>query len=201
MSGLVDLPSGPFPVILADPPWHFATWSAKGRGRSPDGQGRDGGPRFYNTMTLEEIKGLDVARIAARDSVLFLWTTDPMLPVALDVGRAWGFTYQTVGFVWAKQTSTGRTWALGMGHWTRANPELCLLFTRGKPRRLSRAVRKLIIAPRREHSRKPDETHQRIEQLVAGPYVELFARASRPGWTTWGNQANHFDNHDNKDGS
>ena len=82
---------------------------------------------------------------------------------------------------------------MGTGYYTRANPELCLLFTRGNPKRISSAVRKLIIAPRREHSRKPDETRERIERLVAGPYCELFARASAPGWDSWGLEAGKFD--------
>jgi N6-adenosine-specific RNA methylase IME4 len=81
---------------------------------------------------------------------------------------------------------------MGTGYWTRANPELCLLFTRGKPKRLSAAVRKLMIAPRREHSRKPDQQYQDIEQLVGGPYLELFARTEREGWTSWGNQTGKF---------
>jgi len=80
-----------------------------------------------------------------------------------------------------------------MGYWTRANSEPCLLATRGKPKRLSAAVRQGIIEPRREHSRKPDCVHERIERLVAGPYLELFARATRPGWTCWGNEVGKFD--------
>ena len=82
---------------------------------------------------------------------------------------------------------------VGMGYWTRANTEPCLLATRGKPKRLNADVRQGIIAPRREHSRKPDGIHERIERLVAGPYLELFARQSRPGWTTWGNETTKFD--------
>jgi N6-adenosine-specific RNA methylase IME4 len=187
----VPLPTGPFGVIYADPPWRFATWSAKGRGRCPDGQGMDG-PKHYETMSMQDIMDLPVGASAAADCVLMLWATDPLLPFALDVGRAWGFTYQTVGFVWAKQTKTGKRWFMGMGHWTRSNPEYCLLFTKGKPKRLSRGVRKLIEAPVREHSRKPDEARAGIEALVAGPYLELFARSERPGWTAWGDQVERF---------
>lgn len=194
------LPTGHFACVLADPPWRFATYSDKGRGRSPDGRWRDGqgnrwradGPRHYETMSISEIMALPVADVCAPDCALFLWTTDPMLPVSLDVGAAWGFKYQTVGFYWVKQTKLGKRWHMGMGHWTRANPELCLLFTRGRPKRLSRGVRKLIESSVREHSRKPDEAHERIEALVAGPYLEIFARQQRPGWTTWGDQAERF---------
>ncbi|HWA22305.1 MAG TPA: MT-A70 family methyltransferase [Caulobacterales bacterium] len=210
----MNLPAGPFGAILADPPWRFKTFSALGRGRCPDGpatraESRTNNPaRHYETMSLEEIATLPVAGIAARDAVLFLWTVDPMVPDALALGVAWGFTFKTIGFVWAKERriTSGRhklhadpdnkRFPIGTGYWTRANPELCLLFTRGKPKRLSAAVRKLIIAPRREHSRKPDETHARIEALVAGPYLELFAREERPGWTVWGNETSKFERKD-----
>jgi N6-adenosine-specific RNA methylase IME4 len=173
-------------AILADPPWTFLTWSAKGRGRSPDGQGH------YKTLTFEEIATWPLANIAADDCVLFLWTTDPMLTEALTVGQRWGFDYKTIAFVWVKQTKTGKRWHMGMGHWTRSNPELCLLFTRGKPKRLSASVRKLIEAPVREHSRKPDEVYDSIEELVAGPYLELFARTPRLGWDQHGDQLGQF---------
>jgi N6-adenosine-specific RNA methylase IME4 len=207
---MTPLPQGPFGCILADPPWRFSTWSVAGRGRCPDGpmtrnQQRENSPeRHYATMTLEDIKALPVAAVAAKDCVLLMWAVDPMIPEALDVGRAWGFTYKTTGFVWAKERRVTskrgaafeepdhKRFPMGTGYWTRANPELCLLFTRGKPKRDSAAVRKLLIAARREHSRKPDEQYARIEALVAGPYLELFARQSRPGWTAWGNQTERF---------
>jgi N6-adenosine-specific RNA methylase IME4 len=117
---------------------------------------------------------------------LFLWATDPLLPRALDVIEAWGFVYKTVAFTWVKTNRTGRGFFTGLGYWTRANPEICLLATRGNPRRVGRDVPRLLIAPRREHSRKPDEVYGRIERLVPGPYLELFARARRPNWTAWG---------------
>lgn len=192
----MSLPDPPAPgtyrVIYADPPWTFATYSDRGKGRSAEAH--------YDTLDLAAIKALPVARWAAPDCVLMLWATDPLLPRALEVIQAWGFRYKTVGFVWAK-LNKGRGRLLfsqadfftGMGFWTRANPELCLLATRGKPKRQSGAVRRLLIAPRREHSRKPDEAHERIEQLCPGPYLEMFARASRPGWDSWGMQASLFD--------
>jgi N6-adenosine-specific RNA methylase IME4 len=210
----IALPAGPFGCILADPPWRFATYSAKGRGRCPDGplsakaarnlQHQNRPERHYATMTLDEIKALPVAASAARDCVLLMWAVDPMIPEALQVGAAWGFKFKTVGFVWAKERretskrgaafedANDKRFPMGTGYWTRANPELCLLFTRGKPKRVSAAVRKLLIAPRREHSRKPDEQYARIEALVPGPYLELFARHSRPGWTAWGDEPDLF---------
>ncbi len=203
-----------FGCILADPPWRFKTFSPKGTGRSPDGLlsaeqqrnlSRQNSPeRHYATMALDDIKALPVSSVAAKDCLLMMWAVDPMLPEALEVGKAWGFTYKTVGFVWAKErreTSTRakdmqhdhhKQFPMGTGYWTRANPELCLLFTRGAPKRLSAAVRKLMISPRREHSRKPDEQYAAIEQLVAGPYLEMFARQTRPGWSSWGNQTEKF---------
>lgn len=211
---MMPLPPGPFGAILADPPWRFQTFSAKGRDRCPDGpvsaksarnlQRQNSPEKHYATMTLDEIKAMPLLQSAAKDCVLFLWATDPMLPEAFAVGAAWGFKFKTTAFVWAKERRVtskrgdafddpnDKRFPMGTGYWTRANPEICLLFTRGKPKRISASVRKLMIEPRREHSRKPDETHARIERLVSGPYLELFAREPRPGWTVWGNQTERF---------
>lgn len=201
-----ELERGRYRVVLADPPWRFSTWSAKGRDRCPDAiltrnQERQNRPeRHYATMSLQDIKQLPVGQIAARDSVLFLWATDPMLPRAIEVGEAWGFTFKTVAFYWAKLRKRGsrrhllheepdhKLFPMGTGYWTPPNPEQCLLFTRGHPKRQSAAVRKLIVAPRRQHSQKPDEALQRIEALCDGPYLELFARRARPGWDAIGNE-------------
>jgi N6-adenosine-specific RNA methylase IME4 len=170
-------------VIYADPPWTFATYSRKGKGRSPEA--------YYDCMSLADIKALPVPEWAADDCVLLLWTTDPLLEKAFEIVHAWGFTFKTVGFYWAKlkrpDTSFSETsFFTGLGFWTRANPELCLLATRGKPHRRGTSVRKLIVSPRREHSRKPDEAYERIEALCEGPYLEMFARFPRPGWDSWG---------------
>lgn len=185
-------PRRDYRVIYADPPWTFATYSAKGKGRSAEAH--------YDTMSLAEIEALPVASWAAPDAVLLMWATDPLLDRALRVIERWGFKYKTVGFYWAKLNKgrnpmmmTGRDFFTGMGFWTRANPEPCLLATRGHPKRRSGSVPKLVITPRREHSRKPDEVAQRIEQLCEGPYLEMFARESRPGWDAWGMQAGLFD--------
>lgn len=184
--------AGRYRTIYADPPWTFRTWSDRGKGRSPEAH--------YDCMSLEGIKALPVADWAAPDAVLLMWATDPLLPRALEVIKAWGFTYKTVGFYWAKLLPGRDAAAMseadfftGMGFWTRANPEMCLLATRGKPKRLAGNVRRLLIAPRREHSRKPDEAAARIEALCEGPYLEMFARSSRPGWDIWGAQAGLFD--------
>jgi N6-adenosine-specific RNA methylase IME4 len=176
-----------YSVIYADPPWKFRTHSAKGKDRAAE--------RWYDCLTVPEICALPVSELAAPDCVLLLWVTDPFLQAAQQVIGAWGFTYKTVGFYWIKrhwaQTESEyrkEVFPIGTGYWTRANPEQCLLATRGSPRRRSAAVPKLIVAPRREHSRKPDEAYDRIEALCAGPYVELFARQRRAGWASYGNE-------------
>lgn len=169
------LPDGQFGAIVADPPWSFSTYAndnvAPARGEQP-----------YPVMSLDDIKAMQVASVAAPNALLFMWTVSHLQAEAIDVGRAWGFKPVSVAFVWDK----GR---MGMGYWTRQEVEICHLFKRGSPRRLSKGVRSLIRAPRREHSRKPDEVYGRVESLVAGPYLELFARQAWPGWSAWGNEA------------
>lgn len=166
-------------AILADPPWAFRTYSKKdvvpARGEQP-----------YQIMSLSDIKDVPVSEVAAKDCLLFMWTVSHLQQAAFEVAEAWGFKPVSIAFVWDK----GR---MGMGYWTRQETEICHLFKRGKPKRLSKGVRSLIRAPRREHSRKPDEQYERIERLVAGPYLELFARQQWPGWTAWGHESTKFD--------
>lgn len=178
-------PSGPYSAILADPPWSFQTYSANGKDRSAE--------RHYDVMDLAAIKALPVREIAAKRSVLFLWTTDTHLPQALEVMEAWGFWYTTVAFTWVKLNRGNGEPFLGMGYWTRANPEMCLMGVRGSPARRSRSVRQLVMSPIREHSRKPDEVAASIERLVDGPYCELFGRTHRPDWYSWGDETTRFD--------
>jgi N6-adenosine-specific RNA methylase IME4 len=165
-----------FPVIYADPPWRFYNYS--GQGAVDD---------KYATMSLEDIKALPVGALAADSAGLFLWATWPTLLEAIATIEAWGFTYKTAGFVWVKTRGNGSL-HVGLGYHTRANSELVLLATRGDPHRLAMDVHQIVMAPVGEHSAKPDEVHRRIERLYAGPYLELFARRERPGWTTWGNE-------------
>jgi N6-adenosine-specific RNA methylase IME4 len=169
-----------FNVIYADPPWPFEVYSAKGKQRSAE--------RHYDTMSLEEIKALPIAELAADDCALFLWVVNPQLPGALDAIRSWGFQYKTIAFTWVKQNRGGDGLFMGLGYWTRANAESCLLATRGSPSRLAKDVHQIVMAPVAEHSRKPDEVRTRIERLVPGPYLELFARRPITGWTTWGDE-------------
>jgi N6-adenosine-specific RNA methylase IME4 len=165
-------------AIYADPPWSFRNWSAKGTGRNAISH--------YDCLDFEKLAALPVGDLAAKDCVLFLWTIDPLLDKAIELIRAWGFVYKTVGFCWVKQNSRSDGFFTGLGYWTRANPEQCLLATRGKPRRHAKDVRRLVLEKRREHSRKPDCIREQIERLVAGPYLELFARETKPGWDCLG---------------
>ena len=175
---------GPFGLILADPPWRFQTFN--GESAVPT-QAADP----YATMTLDDIKSLPLTFTGGPDCVLVLWATSPLLPEALEVMKAWGFTYKAAG-PWAKQSSTGKKWAFGTGYMFRSAAEFFLVGTRGSPKTKSRSVRNLIVAPVREHSRKPDDMYDLCETLFEGPYLELFARQQRPGWTAWGNQTDKF---------
>jgi N6-adenosine-specific RNA methylase IME4 len=171
-------------AILADPPWHWKARSDKGTGR--------GAVAHYNVMTFKDIAAMPVQDYAAKDCVLFLWAIDPMLPKAYELIERWGFKFKTVGFYWVKTTKAGKLHK-GLGYWTRANPEQCLLATRGRPKRISKSVSRAVVSPRREHSRKPEEVRDGIVRLVPGPYLELFARDTALGWDSMGDQAGLFD--------
>lgn len=181
---------GGYRAVLADPPWSFQTFSGP---KVPQRAAVD----HYRTMPLDKIKALPVRDVAAANSVLFLWVTWPMLPAGLEVIRDWGFTYKTCGFCWVKGDALPLfpedvRARMGMGYWTRSNSEVCLLATRGRPKRHNADVRQVIVETAREHSRKPDATHGLIERLVPGPYLELFARQRRPGWSAWGDETGKF---------
>lgn len=170
-----------YSIVYADPPWAYKTWAKKGQGRTAESH--------YETMQPEDIAALDVAGIAADDCALFMWATAPCLPQAIELCAQWGFVYKTVAFTWVKRNKVSPTWFWGLGHWTRANPEFCLLATRGNPKRVSKAVHSIIEARVREHSRKPDETRDKIVELMGDlPRVELFARENAAGWDAWGNE-------------
>ena len=167
-----------YTVLYADPPWRYRN---KSNGRSPESH--------YPTMKTEDICALPVQALAAEDCALFLWVTMPMLFEAQKVLAAWGFRYKTVAFVWVKQNRKGTGIFWGMGYWTRANAELCLLATRGRPQRRAKNIHQVIISPVEEHSKKPEEARRRIEALLGEvPRLELFARRPSPGWDVWGNE-------------
>ena len=141
-------------------------------------------------MSIADICALPVADIAADDCVLFLWVTFPQLEAAFDVLKSWKFEYKTVAFVWTKRNKKMTdSYFMGLGHWTRANVEVCLLATKGRPKRMSKSVRQIIDAPIERHSKKPDETRDRIVQLTGDvPRIELFARERTDGWHCFGNE-------------
>lgn len=184
-----------YPVITADPPWDFTTYSDKAQKSAK---------QHYSVMDTAAIMAMPVADVAADDSILLLWATWPNLVDGIRVGEAWGFTYKTLGFIWVKRSSQGNGWHTGLGYYSRANSEPCLLFTKGHPKRRDAGVSQLIIdddsvnclpgfeevltARLTAHSAKPDEFYHRVEKLLCPPYLELFGRRTRKDWTVLGNE-------------
>ena len=169
-------------VILADPPWKFKVWDKDtGHGRSAESH--------YPTMEIDEICALPIERITNKSATLFLWTTFPVLPEALRVIDAWGFTYKTIAWNWIKSNRGGFGHFMGMGYYTRANSEPCLLAVKGTMPVVAHDVLSLIYSPVRKHSQKPDEQYGKIERLYPDKiYAELFARRKQEGWFGWGNE-------------
>jgi len=163
-----ELPTGPFQVIVADPPWQYET----------------GNSLPYPTMPIEDIKAMPVHEIADENAILWLWTTNAHLPVAFDVIVAWGFEYKTL-LTWVKDR-------MGTGEWLRGQTEHCLLGARGKPVFLRGSDGTVLEAVRREHSRKPEEFYALVEKVCPGSRVELFARQQRAGWQAYGSDINCF---------
>ena len=173
--------NGNYQLIYADPPWQY---------RDQCHSGQRGAGYKYDLMSLDTLKALPVADIAAPDCLLAMWWVPPMPLEALAVVEAWGFRLVTMkGFTWHKLTKHGKD-HFGMGNWTRANSEDCLFAVRGKPRRVSAGVRQMITARRPErHSEKPAEARHRLERLMGDvPRVELFARCTVAGWASWGDE-------------
>jgi len=202
------LKQGHYGAILADPPWAFNLWWGGRTNEAPAGLPSRATKPHYQVMREDELSALPVADLAAKDCVLVMWTCWPVLEWSIRVMRAWGFEYKTCAFCWVKahagQIDMFRddiTPHMTLGYWTRSNSEVALLGTRGKPKRQAADVRQAIIEPRREHSRKPEGVHASIERLVAGPYLELFARQARPGWDVWGNEVDKFTRPDDYDAS
>jgi N6-adenosine-specific RNA methylase IME4 len=179
------LERGAYSLIMADPPWKYLTRSPKGLGKSPD--------RHYKTMTLKEIIAtFPLGDLAAKDSVLWLWATAPMLDQQLTALKAWGFKFVSSG-VWVKRTSRGKI-AFGGGYTFRNAHEIVLLGSKGSPKYPNRNVRSVFDGPLREHSRKPEESYEVARRLVPyGRAADVFSRQSRPGWDNWGDQRHLFD--------
>lgn len=180
-----------YSIIYADPPWSYKDKALE----------RGGAERHYKTMSIDDICALPISGLSADDCLLFMWGAWPKLFEAQQVIEAWGFEFKTCAFVWVKTNkrtnpkqasffpndSFDSFW--GMGRWTRANTEFCLLAVKGKPKRVSAGVHQIIYAPIAAHSKKPPETRDRIISLAGDiPRVELFARQTAPGWDVWGNE-------------
>lgn len=176
-------PAGGFRLVVADPPWPFETRSKKGQTRSAEAH--------YQTMSLKDIAAIRLKDVCADNCILVMWATFPLLREQIGVLEALGFTYKSGG-AWAKTTKDGTRLRYGMGYVTRGCAELYLVGYLGKPR-LMQPLLGALMAPRREHSRKPDEFYAMVEEVHAGPRLDLFARQHRPGWTAWGNEAGKFD--------
>lgn len=169
-----------YDIIYADPPWRYNDK----RGNDPKAGGIT-----YQTMVLEDIKRLPVKDLAEKDCALFMWVTMPMIREGLEVIEAWGFKYITCAFTWIKLNPKSDGIYSGMGQWTNGNAELCLLARRGKPKRVARNVKQVVVAHRERHSKKPDEVRDRIVNLMGDKRrIELFAREHAEGWDCWGNE-------------
>jgi N6-adenosine-specific RNA methylase IME4 len=166
-------------VITIDPPWPFEQYSDRADRAVTT---------HYDAMTLDEIKALPIRGLAADDCAVFVWVTWPNMPEWMPVLEAWGVTYSGLGFDWIKLKANGEGLHWGNGYSTRANPEPCIFARIGSPLRLSADVHSVIMAPVGAHSEKPDEAYRRMQRLYGGPYLELFARKPRDGWTTWGDE-------------
>lgn len=177
---MIPFPDKKYSIIYADPPWTY---------RDKALAGNRGACCKYEVQSQDWIERLPVRDIAADDCVLFLWVTMPKLNEVMAVIDAWGFAYKTAAFTWVKRNKAGAGWMWGMGRWTRANAEICLIATKGKPKRISASVHSVVDTPVQGHSKKPDCVADRIVQLCGDvPRIELFARAPRAGWDVWGNE-------------
>lgn len=176
-----------FHTVLADPPWQFQNKTGK---VAPEHKRLN----RYDTMTLEAICALPVGRICVDPAHLYLWVPNALLPEGLRVMAMWGFQYKS-NLIWHKVRKDGGPDGRGVGFYFRNTTEILLFGVRGKSARTlapGRSQANIIKSMKREHSRKPDEQYDIIEACSSGPFIELFARGPREGWTTWGNQADDY---------
>ena len=177
-----DLAPFSFDFLMVDPPWSFETWSDRGKEKSAE--------THYATMTLSAVKALPVGHLAARDAVLWLWATHPMIDQQIGVIPAWGFRFVTSG-VWVKRTANGKL-SFGTGYRLRCASEPFLIATNGDPR-TARTVRTVIEGKVRRHSEKPEEAFAAAEEMMpTARRVEIFSRTDRAGWSSWGLEAGKF---------
>ena len=174
---MMPFPNKKYQIIYADPPWKYFEGGNKNQSL------------HYKTLSLEEIKNLEIEQLADKDCILFIWVTFPMLEKVFEVIKSWGFEYSTCGFNWVKRNKISKGWFFGLGSWTRSNSELCLIATKGKPIRFSASVSQVIDTPIEGHSKKPDCVRDKIVKLCGDlPRIELFARQKIKGWDSWGNE-------------
>jgi len=180
---MLNFPDKKYQIIYADPPYEY---SNSGSTKNSRGNAK----QFYKTMPINEIKKLPVEKLADENCWLFLWTTYPQIQNGLDILGAWGFNFKTVAFTWIKKTVNMKDF-VGMGFYTRANPEIVLLGLKGKVHPINKTVRNIVYSQIQEHSKKPDIIRDKIIQLCGDlPRIELFARQKIPKWDCWGNDPN-----------
>ena len=168
-------------IIYADPPWRYTGWSNTNKNVES----------HYPTMKIAEILNMKdtIKSISDKNCIIFLWVTFPCLIDGLEVMKEWGFKYRTCGFNWVKRNKKSNTWFFGLGNWTRANSEICLIGTKGTVHRKSKRVSQIIDTHIEEHSKKPTIVRDKIVELVGDlPRIELFARQIADGWDCWGNE-------------
>lgn len=198
------LSAGPYRLCLMDPPWAFRTFD--GANRTPTQKKFREAEDHYPTMSIADMADIPVGDMMARDSAIAMWVVGSHYDAAIDLAARWGFSYKTDLFCWMKQKLLDADQVdifsgdippprISMGYYTRKQKEDCLLFTRGKGVKVqARDVRQVIIAPAREHSRKPVEQYDRLERLFGDvARIEMFARNTAPGWDAWGNEVGKFD--------
>ena len=175
----MKLPNKKYKIIYADPPWSYRNM----------GNIQNNVSKHYKTMTQKQIEELPINNISNKNSILFLWATFPKIQEALNVIKAWGFEYKTIGFTWIKTNRKNNKIFFGVGWYTKSNAEICLIGTKGKSPKTSNSISSIIISHRREHSRKPDEVRSKIIKFCGNlSRIELFARERIKGWDVWGNE-------------
>lgn len=176
-------PNKKYQIIYADPPWAYKDK----RDKHPRLCG--GAAKYYPTMKLEDIKALPIKNISEENSILFLWVTFPNLQEGLDVIKSWGFKYKTLGFSWIKTNKQDGKPFFGIGYYTKSNCEVCLIGIKGRPPKASNSISSVVISPREEHSKKPEQIREKIVAFCGDvPRIELFARKKTEGWDVWGNE-------------
>ena len=175
---MIPFPDKKYQIIYADPPWSY-------NGGMMNSSVTD----HYSVMNINDICNLPVKNIANDSCILFMWVTLPKLNQFMSVINSWGFEYKSTAFVWCKKNKISDSFFLGLGRWTRANPEICVLATKGSIKRLSKSVRQLQVFPIGSHSKKPEQFKNLIIELVGDlPRIELFARQKTEGWDAWVNE-------------